>query len=124
MHRDISIGNVLKLKTPAERKEFSIKNAKDLVEALTTGSNRDDYHRAVVEKADVLRKAANGSTEQMLVVARKILLAAENLEKAVKQLKVGSKCKAIVSDGDLAVFIPSYFQVRHGSDSIAVCSLG
>ncbi len=58
----------------------------------------------------------------MLVVARKILLAAENLEKAVKQLKVGSKCKAIVSDGDLAVFIPSYFQVRHGSDSIAVCS--
>ncbi len=90
MHRDISIGNVLKLKTPAERKEFSIKNAKDLVEALTTGSNRDDYHRAVVEKADVLRKAKGSKWVDRANACRR-------QENSNRSRKSGESCQATES---------------------------
>ncbi len=131
MHRDISIGNLLKLKRPTERDEFHIQNAVDLVHALHSMPNdikASKYHEAVRTKAEELHNAAGDSDDPVakmtkyIAAAKKVLKVAESVKEAVAELNVGSKCKAIVSDGDLAAYVPSYFSKTHDRGTISVSS--
>ncbi len=122
MHRDISIGNLLKLVTPSERNEFHVKNAKDLALLIANpNSNTTDVKPAVLHKANLLHEIINaGSPSDIPAAVRTIYQHAVEVENMAKNLGVGTLCKAIVTDGDLAAYVPTYFAEDHLEGSISV----
>lgn len=130
MHRDISIGNLLKLIIPALRKQFHITNATKLVEALTPAHDQNVHvgiQGAVREKVEALRRLAMESDDaeqtwttfyrSSLLIQRQ----AQQVMEKVKGLNVGTLCNAIVSDADQASYLPTYFEKRHDNGTISVC---
>ncbi len=122
LHRDISIGNLLKLVTPSERNEFHVKNAEDLSLLMTNPDKKiPDVKPAVSHKANMLRELINnGCPSDIPAAFRSIYQDALDVERMAKNLGVGTLCKAIVTDGDLAAYVPTYFAEDHLDGSISV----
>ena len=123
LHRDVSIGNVLKLKKPKECKRFTTKGVYTLLERRPhrSGPSRPDLAdefkqglRLEEEPSwDRLREIAGDDADCVILVD-----AAHELEDAIARLGVSTtECQAIICDGDMAVHIPTYFDNgTHGGD--------
>ncbi len=139
MHRDVSIGNLLKLDHPATREEFSIKTAEDFVGALNLVLDSDrgfdsttpisiptDCREPVSLKTSELLKSALRFTdprekmEGYLEIAKESLGIARAVKNVASQLGASTTCKAIISDGDLAAYMPTYFSTQHERGTISV----
>jgi hypothetical protein len=109
LHRDISIGNLQKLLTPAFRQVFSaLEGHKRLLHLQGALGDQEGLHFADSTVED--------PTHQEL---RRL---AEGLDDAVGQCGVTTECRAIFIDGDMAAYIPDYFQKTtvHGTGHISV----
>lgn len=130
MHRDISVGNLLKLVFPAIRKLFTVQNERDFVAALkepiTVSEKAFGRHNAVAEKIKVLREFActTGTPDERMAVyselAERALKEAHEVERLASKLGASTECKAIVSDGDLAAYMPTYFTTTHEVGTVSV----
>ncbi|KAG6817511.1 hypothetical protein H0H93_007200, partial [Arthromyces matolae] len=135
LHRDVSIGNVLKLKVPATRTPFSAR----LVQSLLPRSvaEPDDELRPLkktkfvhtVEETSMrqtiageeMRKATEHhdafwvnllyNTESQ--DARAVVNEALKVEEELKKFGLGQNCKAILNDCDIAAEVHGYFSGRH-----------
>lgn len=140
MHRDISIGNMLKLLRPTKRNAFHIRHIEALSKALALplkdfkeSTVLKGVHRAVNDKATELCKAAEESADSTTLAEKKwgeIYLGFLPVEKMAKgvmekvaELNVTDYCKAIVTDGDLAAYVPTYFTKPHEAGTISVRKL-
>ncbi len=65
-------------------------------------------------------KNSRDAIEGYLQIAKEALGSAQAVKKIVSQLGVSTSCKAIMSDGDLAAYIPTYFSTQHERGTISV----
>lgn len=134
MHRDISIGNLLKLVSPAMRIRFHLNNMAHLCKALEAQwvpeqkPVLEGVHNTVRVKAEMLHAAALAPTDKdgntkwsgYGTAAKSVQKKAEELLEKVKALNIDEQCSAIVSDGDLTAFMPTYFSTEHNTGTISV----
>ncbi len=122
LHRDISIGNLLKLVRPAERNRFHVKNAQDLATLVNhPNSNKIGVHHAVLDKVNLLHETIEaGRATDVPGAVRRIQRLALGVKRMADNLGVGAECKAIATDGDLAAYVPTYFIEDHTEGSISV----
>ena len=111
-HRDISIGNILKLDKPAKRKPFTVSSLQELFTQF--GS---------------MQKLGNIDLEQLTHRIRAVqrLLKdidelREKLDEQVAKLNIGDMCSAVVTDADCAADLKkNYFEGEHeGTISVRV----
>ncbi len=124
--------------TPAERTKFHSKNAKDLSSIINKSIDYPEdlatiieihsiysgsvVHPAVAAKAKRLREIidTHGDAQIIREAFESVEVVAVQVEEAAKDLGVGTECKAIVTDGDLAAYVPTYFIDDHSNGSISV----
>lgn len=123
LHRDGSIGNVLKLKEPGARNKFTTKHVGTLLGWLNS-QNRDGP-RGGDGKADenlkdweTLVKNVQGDQE------RAIVQLAQEVEKRAELLDVSNECKAILSDCDMAADMVGYFDQQMHDRVVSVSRPG
>ena len=110
LHRDVSIGNVLKLKQPAECKPFTTRGVKRWL-----GDRVKHIADSDVNFWTSLLDAVGDDTYLDLVKA------AERLEKALEKLGVSTTCMAVLIDADMAASLSDYFsqEAHHGVISVS-----
>lgn len=119
MQRDVSIGNLLKLNRPVNMQPFSIRKLYQFwiaVEDETKIGNRLDIKDRVAE----LNKLQAESGIDYSSAIQEVMSAAENLEAELAGLEIGTTCQAVVSDGDLACYLPTYFSQPHDKGALSV----
>jgi len=117
LHRDISIGNLLKLMKPARCKRFSALEVIGLLFNILSSEQQkelDNLEDWNYETA--FRFVANDPERQEL------LRIAQDLDIIVDQCGLTTECKAIFTDGDMAAYIPDYFENTsvHNTGAISV----
>lgn len=133
MHRDISVGNCMKLITPSERKPFTIENAIRLTTELRKATqreyksvispqSRDPVDVKIMELLRIAQQSPNAKDRLDVYhkAALETLKVAKEVEDLVRQLVPDGTCKAVVSDGDLAAYMPAYFVTEHNDGIISV----
>ncbi|KAF8830791.1 hypothetical protein HHX47_DHR2001127 [Lentinula edodes] len=85
-HRDVSVGNVLRLENPVEMPSFKFKS--DIADLIGTLSLSETLPSTVTEQ-----------------IAR--------LESSLAELKVNTRCLGFIIDGDMAVDWKTYFDANH-----------
>ncbi|KAI0744468.1 hypothetical protein C8Q76DRAFT_851494 [Earliella scabrosa] len=121
LHRDMSIGNLLKLKTPSQRERFT---ARDVMKILGHALAHAD--RAVGPAATTDHASERGSSSHLADFwsclldgvrndeeRRAIVQHAKELEDVLAQFDLSTLCKAVISDGDMAADLSTYFTSRH-----------
>ncbi|KLO14766.1 hypothetical protein SCHPADRAFT_299202 [Schizopora paradoxa] len=120
MHRDVSIGNLFMLPKEVEMEPFSIKKFTDFRNAMLGDGQPTGIRQEIQDKVQQLRtlqqQMGDKFTEAIEKVAR---IAAELERKVTDDLRVTKKCRAIISDGDLAAYIPTYFTKEHGHGELS-----
>jgi len=153
MHRDVSIGNVLKLKTTVKRKPFSTKSVQSLLESPATESDQSKAAGSTPSNpkvaSDVFSDSAEALHEDMAqldiegdasvapdsfwhnllnefdsdVQRRPIVKYAKRLEEIVGELGIETDCVAVLSDCDMVAEMTGYFALNNRQGSISVRSL-
>ncbi|KAJ3964444.1 hypothetical protein EV361DRAFT_955942 [Lentinula raphanica] len=94
LHKDISIGDIIKLKTPLKRKNFSALSVNNLLfqspDSLTS--------------FETMRAAAGNDQVQISIIEL-----AQEVEQRTERLTSDQLCKAIWIDGDMTTDMSSYF---------------
>ncbi|KAG6842641.1 hypothetical protein H0H93_003991, partial [Arthromyces matolae] len=131
LHRDVSIGNVLKLKVPAIRTPFTTR----LVQSLLPNSDKPrplkktkfvhsveetsmqqtitgEETRKATEHDDAFWVNLLSNTEEGSD-ARAVVNEARQVEEELKKFGLGQNCKAILNDCDIAAEVHGYFSGRH-----------
>ncbi|KAJ3769434.1 hypothetical protein FB446DRAFT_812091 [Lentinula raphanica] len=99
LHRDISIGNIIKLKSPSARKDFS---------ALSVNKLLFQPPNSSLTSFETMRAAAGNDQARI-----SILDLAQEVDKQAKKLTSGQMCKAIWIDGDMGADMSGYFKRSH-----------
>lgn len=121
LQRDVSIGNILKLRTPVKMNPFSIQKLLDYRDALF-GAKTTTGQPEIQHKVDHLKDLVKKERKKAAMVFNGIVRDATELKELVdKKLKFTGICKAIISDGDLAAYIPTYFATPHDKGQLSVC---
>ncbi len=136
LHRDVSIGNVLWLDTPVERPEFSTRTG---VAELVYQASPPDDGTSEEQRSSLSHDSSQTDAEQLAQqdpafwtnlrgheavkqnhYLKKVVSAAETLEKALAKLGVSRQCKALLIDGDMAAFLPDQISKSEHSGVISV----
>ncbi len=126
MQRDVSIWNLLKLKKPVDKASFTIGKLEEFRDAVLCNSRpiKEGLRRVIVEdKVGRLKKLKLEHPAKFTEQIEELVLNASKLKSAVEALGVSGECKAIISDGDLATYIPSYFSQSHDAGTLSVCEV-
>ncbi|KAF8322905.1 uncharacterized protein EI90DRAFT_3019966 [Cantharellus anzutake] len=120
LQRDVSIGNVLKLVQPTQMAPFNINKLKDFHDVIMgVNTNMEGLSKPVRDKV----KALEGHSGPALKDAvKEVMSAAEALEREIAELGLFAdmtECQAIISDGDLASYMPSYLTRTVTAESIS-----
>ncbi|RPD66591.1 hypothetical protein L227DRAFT_649286 [Lentinus tigrinus ALCF2SS1-6] len=133
LHRDVTIGNVVKPDKPVWRPAFSTRAFK-LFEAYRHPIQAEDSetitqglaNKHLVRDSD---GALTSSDDDFWIKLRaavvedeyleKVVLAAERLEKALAKLGVSTECKALLIDGDTAAELKTYFSSSKHAGAIS-----
>ncbi|KAF8308290.1 uncharacterized protein EI90DRAFT_1861699 [Cantharellus anzutake] len=127
MQRDVSIGNVLKLTQPIKTAPFNINKLHEFHDAIM----RDN--KSVGELSDAVRDKVmaldleggihdSKTAQEAKDEVRKVMSAAEALQGGIAELGLSvdaTECWAIISDGDLASYIPTYLTRTVTAESIS-----
>ena len=116
LQRDVSIGNIQKLVRPRlYGKPFTTKGVRKLLSSLLDADVTADLVN-IFESLSLDDTAGNEATwDELKRVAGNdpdvlaLLDEAHRLEVSLAKYGVSNECKAIISDGDMAVYIPTYF---------------
>lgn len=119
MHRDISIGNVLKLVNVTDRPKFSVRyGLEDFLRRHATtvppGPVQNSPSGNAENEWDKLYAIAGDDP-----VLKSLVDTAKELESVLDELDVSTQCKAIICDGDMAAYIPDYFEHSHNSGELS-----
>ncbi|KAI0754525.1 hypothetical protein C8Q80DRAFT_373079 [Daedaleopsis nitida] len=119
LHRDVSIGNVIRLDKPAQRPAFNIRermaglvHPPDIVEGMknlrvdSQDSDGDGFWKDLIV----------ATTEESL---KAVVRAAERLEKALAQVGLSTECLAVLIDSDMAAPLEGYFSSSEHSGVIS-----
>ncbi|KIY64291.1 hypothetical protein CYLTODRAFT_457351 [Cylindrobasidium torrendii FP15055 ss-10] len=110
MHRDISIGNILRLEKECDRKPFS---AKSVIDLLRTSGTQDDAGESAITWESIGILASADANKQALV------LEAKALERALETLEISTKCCAVWTDGDMAANLNGYFDRERNKSQVS-----
>ncbi|KAI0754533.1 hypothetical protein C8Q80DRAFT_373695 [Daedaleopsis nitida] len=129
LHRDASIGNVVRPNVPVQRRAFTSRRG---VEELVKGLHHIK-HSASSEAIESNNEGAQGSHDRSGAEGAKrhsdkegfwtnlggaaghnpylknVVNAAQRLEKALAKLGLSTECRALLIDGECAGFLPEYF---------------
>ncbi|KAF8314585.1 uncharacterized protein EI90DRAFT_3135848 [Cantharellus anzutake] len=122
LQRDVSIGNVLKLMRPAQMVPFSIDKLKEFHYAIMhSNENVDEFSKVVRGKVEALeeRLSKPRAAREVKDEVGKAMSTAEALQMEITELGLPAECRAIISDGDLASYIPAYLARRDTAESIS-----
>ncbi|KIY61593.1 hypothetical protein CYLTODRAFT_427477, partial [Cylindrobasidium torrendii FP15055 ss-10] len=111
MHRDISIGNLLRLFNEVDRKPFS---AKSVVELLRASRNDTETATDDVSTWTSIEELASGDAEKKRLVDN-----AKALERALQTLNISDKCRAVWSDADMAANLNNYFERERNKSKVS-----
>ncbi|KAJ3819630.1 hypothetical protein F5880DRAFT_1676105 [Lentinula raphanica] len=100
LHRDISIGNIIKLKSPLERKDFSALSVNKLL--------FEPPNSKILTSFEAMRAAAGNDQARISIIDL-----AQEVDKRAKGLTSGQMCKAIWIDGDMSADMSGYFKRSH-----------
>ena len=128
LHRDVSIGNLLKLKTTSHRERFTARNVVQVLDrapaqsdgALAAGhaSTPDDAsERGSSSQSDFwscLLDEVHNDEERRAIVQH-----AEELEDALARSNLCTLCKAVISDADMAANLSTYFTSSHEGNYVS-----
>ncbi|KLO11816.1 hypothetical protein SCHPADRAFT_450710 [Schizopora paradoxa] len=114
LHQDISVGNVLFLESAVTRDEFSMEKARMLWKLL----NKIPVANAPAAIIERCKEAPTPEPGQSSTVNKFIC----QIEEAAKRLGISAQCKALLSDGDLSAYLPTYFTQEHSTQAISVSS--
>jgi len=131
MQRDVSIGNVLKLKQPLQvpnMPAFSIQSALDFDTAIQSGKGgspkgkgRDTVGQNII--SDKVKELEKINTEENAADIKQNVqdttAVAKGLKASMEKLVLPDECVAIISDGDLAAYIPTYFSQAHNAGALS-----
>ncbi|KAF8340659.1 uncharacterized protein EI90DRAFT_3117158 [Cantharellus anzutake] len=122
LQRDVSIGNVLKLMRPAQMVPFSIDKLKEFHHAIMySNENVGEFSKVVRGKVEALeeRLSKPRTAREVKEEVGKAMSTAEALQREITELGLSAECRAIISDGDLASYIPAYLARRDTSESVS-----
>ncbi|KIY61585.1 hypothetical protein CYLTODRAFT_427468 [Cylindrobasidium torrendii FP15055 ss-10] len=111
MHRDTSIGNLLRLFNEVDRKPFS---AKSVVELLRASRNDTETATDDVSTWTSIEELASGDAEKKRLVDN-----AKALERALQTLNISDKCRAVWSDADMAANLNNYFERERNKSQVS-----
>jgi hypothetical protein len=141
LHRDISIGNVLRLKqaTTMEPFKISVPILDDLMDVDPAPALTSDPHHALLDDNNMIMEVADGLAHLDLGAPLRIKLPqtidvaglfkraqsevseyANRIEKALVQLGVTDRCSGILTDGDMAAEWEIYINNAHDSHTKSV----
>ncbi|KLO14918.1 hypothetical protein SCHPADRAFT_996286 [Schizopora paradoxa] len=114
MQQDVSIGNYLKLKFPVIMKPFTTNKQTELLDAFMNPqhiSNRIEVRDKVEELRAYEETVGEDEVARFL---QEVIHEATILQKNVSEkFKHSQVCKIIISDGDLATYVPAHFSTAH-----------
>ncbi|KIY61023.1 hypothetical protein CYLTODRAFT_460202 [Cylindrobasidium torrendii FP15055 ss-10] len=115
MHRDISIGNILRLVNEVDRKPFQ---ATSVIELLRENT-RDGSAEETADKSEAITweyidslPSGDSQTEELVANAKSIGLSLDTLN-------ISDKCRAVWSDGDMAANMDGYFERPRNKSEIS-----
>ncbi|RPD65743.1 hypothetical protein L227DRAFT_540670 [Lentinus tigrinus ALCF2SS1-6] len=132
LHRDVTIGNVVKLDKPVKRPAFPTRTLElfepyrhaiaDDSEMITQGIANMQLerggHGALASSEDHFWMKLRGAVAQDEYLEQ-VVIAAERLEKALAKLGVSTECKALLIDGDMAAELKTYFSSSEHAGAIS-----
>ncbi len=121
MQRDVSIGNVLVLKSSAKTTPFNMNKLNDFLNVYRNGGQKPNSkpQAETTIKVEELKNLMDTAELKFTQAIEKLATEAGELESIIKALGVSNICRAIISDGDLAAYIPNYFSSTHGSGMLS-----
>jgi len=115
LQRDVSIGNVLKLEAPVRmKKPFSIQKFLDFRDAMFSEESQENNRREIHEKVTMLKALKISQGERFKRYIQEVIEDGKELEGKLVELGVTDICKAVIVDGDLAAYLPTYLAEEHG----------
>ncbi len=122
LQRDVSVGNVLRLTSPVKMMPFSIKKLIDFRDAVSN-KNHVAKRKDVQDKKDMLQELKVNHNDLFLKGIDEVVEDAQSLYGKLEQLGLSMTCKAVILDGDLSAYIPTYFRHEHeqGQLSVSAC---
>ncbi|KLO08115.1 hypothetical protein SCHPADRAFT_620372 [Schizopora paradoxa] len=113
MHGNISIGNVFLLSSPITRERFNMDNARIPWEILK-GREFENVPQAVKDRFRDVPKPSITDVDKTLETIKEI----EDLACELG-ISIHCQCKALLSDDDLSVYLPTYLTQEHSAPSIS-----
>ncbi|KZV74258.1 hypothetical protein PENSPDRAFT_648102 [Peniophora sp. CONT] len=103
-HRDVSIGNIIKLFTPKERKPFAVSSLEHLLKKFGSMKALGDIDLTALDHAD----------DDAYQFLRDVEESRSQVDEQVKKMNVGVRCRAFLSDADCAADLwDNYFVGSH-----------
>lgn len=127
MHRDISIGNVLRLRTPKEAPKFQV-NTELMERVLMQDSARVAEPTTSMERLSLSQESPSGSqadhgAETMMPSSLPFMKQASLCQELIDGMTL-PPYSGFISDGDLAAHWPTYFKRGGASREHSVSSIG
>lgn len=124
MQRDVSIGNCFRLKYPIILKPFSVKKYTKLLDAYSKPSYVSSRVEIRDRVTELKRLEEMSSVDEITEALQEVVHEANTLQTNVSEkLKVSEVCRAIISDGDLATYVPTYFITDHSRGEMSVSTV-
>ena len=126
LHQDVSIGNLVKLKTTSHRERFTARDVMKILDCAPDHGDSTVGHMATPDHASERGSSSNSDFWSCLLdevhndeERRAIVQHAEELEDALARFNLCTLCKAVISDADMAANLSTYFTSSHEGNYVS-----
>ncbi len=102
------------------KKSFSIQKLVDFRDAMFSEDSQKNNGREIHEKVAMLKDLQISEGERFKRYIQEVIEDGRALEGKLVELGVTDICKAVIADGDLAAYLPTYFAGEHGCGQLSV----
>lgn len=120
LQRDVSIGNLLRLLSSVEMSPFSIGKLLEFRDVILSDTSKTSSRRDIVDKVNMLKELKAEHSDRVEKVVNDVVEDGRALERKLTILGVTGKCQAVILDGDLSAYIPTYFSSEHLRGALSV----